>query len=88
MNSKTEICNNYNNLTSDIERYVLKTRTQRIKSRTLCTIGLFCAVVLQTFSSTSGFNVNVKNVKLYRGPERSSYFGYSVAMMRSNGQNW
>jgi len=88
MNSKTKLCNNYNHLTSYIERYVSKPRTQRMKSRTLCTIGLFCAIVLQTFSFTSGFNVNVKNVKLYRGPERASYFGYSVAMMRSNGQNW
>ncbi|WAQ94140.1 ITA9-like protein [Mya arenaria] len=49
---------------------------------------LTCVTLHLTLFSVHGFNVNVKNVKVYDGPQKGTYFGYSVAMMRSNGVNW
>ncbi|KAL4222565.1 integrin [Mactra antiquata] len=73
---------------ADTEISVMKYRTQRDGwYRNLSHLILWCVCLTVTFHSVTSFNVDTKNVKIFRGPN-GIYFGYSLAMLRNTQGNW
>lgn len=48
---------------------------------------LICVCIILTLNAVTSFNVDTKNVKVFRGPN-GIYFGYSLAMLRNTQGNW